>query len=290
MRRFIIPAIAAALLCGCNVDDEGTPSAGGSRVDLRPGIEALTRAPHLNEDGSGYFNNGDVFSLAVSGDGDYFQMTDYTMPRTALYWEDFRIPAETERIRFAGCYPKHDGDGAVFVFNVNEAATKDLLLAPAVEVRKGDTKAIAMPFYHAMHSLVIRYKSDNYSEDELKTVKTTIRAVAECQVDLKAGKVADAVSPASEEYQELTGKEVSALLVPQAKNGVSLGIEVDGKKLSYGFSALPETTDKGQNVARLEGGKQLVVVLNINKDGITVADMTIQKWDQQGSVSGDIII
>lgn len=290
MKRFILPAIAIALLGGCNDNDEGTPPAGEGRIDIRPGIEALTRTPQLNEDGSGYFNDGDVISLILSDDKDYFEKTDYTMPRTDFYWDDLRIPAETERVRFAGCYPKYEGEGTTFVFDVNEAATKDLLLAPAVQVEKGSAAAISLPFYHATHSLVIQYNSDNYSEEELKTIATTIQAIAECRVDLKEGKTEDIPSQETEKYQPLTGQEISALLVPQAKNGVSLQAVINGKTFTYDFSSLPETTDKGQNIARLEGGRQLVVVLNVNRDGITLAGMTIQKWDQQGSVVGNITI
>ena len=36
------------------------------------------------------------------------------------------------------------------------------------------------------------------------------------------------------------------------------------------------TTSEGQDIKRLEGDKQLVIELNINKNGISVSGVTIQ--------------
>lgn len=295
MKKFILPMVAVVLLGSCDGNNDGIAPNNDNKglIDLRPGIEALTRSPHLETDGSGSFSDGDVFSLTVSTSGSYIKMTDYTMPSTSLYWEDLKLPDETAEVSFAGCYPKHDKEmGHTFVFNVNDAQgeEKDLLLAPAVKVRVGNTAAIHLPFYHAMHRLVIKYKSTDYTDKDLQAIQTTLSGTVECLVDLTTGSISEAESVTQESYAPQTGKEISTLVVPQEKSKVSLQIKIGNETKSYNLSELPRETAEGQDISRLEGGKQLVIELNINKKGISVSGVTIQGWETQGNVSGDITI
>lgn len=56
MNKTIFTAAVLLVLAGCNDDKEQTkPAPGEGKITVTAGIEALTRAPHLNEDGSGYF-------------------------------------------------------------------------------------------------------------------------------------------------------------------------------------------------------------------------------------------
>ena len=293
MKKLFFFLAVLVLLSGCDHSNEQTLTVGTRRIDLRPGIEALTRSPHLEADGSGMFTDGDVFLLTVSVSDTYTQMKDYMMPSTILNWEDLKLPDGTEEVCFAGCYPKYDEEmgNNTFVFNVNhaEGEKKDLLLAPAVRVEAGSTSPISLPFYHAMHNLVIKYKSTDYTDEELKSIQTTLNGIAECKINLVAGEVID-IDLLPESYIPQIGKEISTLVVPQAKSSVSLQVSIGGKTHIYELADLPETTDKGQNIVRLEGGKQLEVVLTVNKNGITLSGITIQGWETQGSVSDDITI
>lgn len=295
MKKFILPMVAVVLLGSCDGNNDGIDPNGDNkgRIDLRLGIEALTRSPQLGADGSGTFGNGDVFSLTLSAGGEYVSMTDYTMPSTSLYWEDLKLPEGTTDVSFSGCYPKYEeGLGHTFVFNVNlaEGEEKDLLLAPAVDVKVGNTAPVQLPFYHAMHKLEVKYKSTDYSEDELKAIETTLSGAAECTVDLITGSISDAVSTVREDYSPQTGKEISVLVVPQEKSNVSLQIKIGGETKIYNLAGLPQETAEGQDISRLEGGKKLVIELNISKSGITIGGVTIQGWETQGNVSGDITI
>lgn len=294
MKKFILPLFAAALLASCeNTVTDSAPDNIDGRIDLRPGIEAFTRSPHLNEDGSGTFTDGDVFSLTISSGGTYVEMKDYTMPSTPLHWEDLKLPEGTKEVSFSGCYPKHDEDmGSTFVFNINhaEGEEKDLLLAPAVKTNIGSASPIILPFGHAMHKLVVKYRSDDYTEEYLKTIQTTPHGAAECTIDLVTGSVFGLTTGTLENYGTQTGKEISVLLVPQAKNLVSLQVCIDGKTRIFKLSELPQTASEGQSIERLEGGKQLVVELTVNKSGITVSGISIQGWETQGSVSGSVTI
>lgn len=292
-KNLILPVFAAVLLIGCDNQNEVVSTGNDAIIDLRPGIEAISRTPSWETDGSGTFAEGDVFTLTTSDDGTYVKMLDYAMPSTTLHWEDLKLPKGTQEVSFTGCYPKHNEEiGHTFVFNINHAEDeeKDLLLAPAVKVEVGNTAPIGLPFYHAMHKLVIKYKSDNYTDEELKTIQTTPKGKAECQVDLITGKVTDISTTGLYSYTPQTGKELSVLLVPQQKSTVSLEIRIDGKTHIYKCSDLPETVGNGQDISRLEGGKQLEVVLTVNKNSITLSGITIHKWETQGSVEDDIII
>ena len=58
------------------------------------------------------------------------------------------------------------------------------------------------------------------------------------------------------------------------------------KRRTTNLSKLPQTTSEGQDIKRLEGDKQLVIELNINKNGISVSGVTIQGWETQGNGVG----
>ena len=47
MKKLFLFLTVAALLSGCDHSDEQSPIVETGRIDLRPGIEALTRSPHL---------------------------------------------------------------------------------------------------------------------------------------------------------------------------------------------------------------------------------------------------
>ena len=291
MKKFILPIIAVVLLGSCDGNNDGIDPNNENKglIDLRPGIKALTRSPHLETDGLGTFSDGDIFSLTISAGDEYVSMTDYTMPSTSLYWEDLKLSEGTTDVSFAGCYPKHDKEmGHTFAFNVNQAEGegKDLLLAPAVKVRVGNTAAIHLPFYHAMHRLVIKYKSTDYADEDLQAIQTTLSGTAECLVDLTTGSISEAESVTQESYAPQTGKEISMLVVPQEKSKVSLQIKIGNETKDYNLSKLPQTTSEGQDIRRLEGGKQLIIELNINKNGISVSGVTIQGWETQGNGVG----
>ena len=63
-------------------------------------------------------------------------------------------------------------------------------------------------------------------------------------------------------------------------------IKIGNETKDYNLSKLPQTTSEGQDIKRLEGDKQLVIELNINKNGISVSGVTIQGWETQGNGVG----
>lgn len=278
----MLPALA---LAACDKEDNAGAMPADGRIEIVTGVEALTRAPQLDDTGAGNFRTGDTFTLTVSSNGKSVQK-DYTVGSTTLYWQDLGI--EGDKVTFAGCYPNHEGtDDAAFEFDARRALDADLLLAPAVEVPKG-AKSVAMPFRHAMHKLAVKYVADDaYATGALSGISTTLHAHTVCTVDLTKGAVAENSAKTPADYTAKNGETVSWLVVPQNREGVKLTVTLDGQSREF---TLPETTVEGQPLTTLDGGKMLSVTLRVSKNGITLEGTTIGKWEEQGSISGDIEI
>lgn len=75
--------------------------------------------------------------------------------------------------------------------------------------------------------------------------------------------------------------------MPQNRDGVKLTVTLDGQSREF---TLPETTVEGQPLTTLDGGKMLSVTLRVSKNGITLERTTIGKWEDQGSIDGEIEI
>lgn len=287
MKKMMLFAACLVWLAGCS-NEETLPGKDDGVVRLQPSISALSRSPHLDTDGSGSFSPGDIFSLTISaGNGSPFVRKDFAIGTTTLYWNDLNLPETEKEVSFAGCYPKIATDERVVPFNVKDAVEKDLLLAPAVTVERNSDRQIPLPFFHAMHRLVVRYSSDTFGSGELDAIHTSFRAVAECRVDMQAGKTAGADNPQVVDFPEQQGKEVSCLIVPQDKDRVTLTVVLNGLKETF---RIPDSSIPGESLTYLEGGKQLIINLKVNKDGISIAGMDIQPWKPQGSIDGSVIL
>lgn len=278
----LLPVLA---LAACDKEDNAGTMPADGKIEIVTGVEALTRAPQLDDTGAGNFRTGDTFTLTVSSNGKSVQKA-YTVGSTTLYWQDLGV--EGDKVTFAGCYPNHEGaDAAAFEFDARRALDADLLLALAVEVPKG-TKSVAMPFRHAMHKLVVQYVADDaYATGALSGISTTLRAHTVCTVDLTKGSVAESSAKTPADYAAKNGENVSWLVVPQSRDGVKLTVTLDGQSREF---SLPETTTDGKPLTMLYGGKTLSVKLRVSKNGITLEGTTIGKWEEQGSISGDIEI
>lgn len=278
----LLPALA---LAACDKEDNAGAMPADGRIEIVTGVEALTRAPQFDDTGAGNFRTGDTFTLTVSSNGKSVQK-DYTVGSTTLYWQDLGV--EGDKVSFAGCYPNHIGSGGTtFEFDIKNTLDADLLLAPAVEAEKG-AKSVTIPFRHAMHKLVVKYvAADAYATGALSGISTTLRAHTVCTVDMAKGAVAESSAKTPADYAAKSGENVSWLVVPQNKDGVKLTVTLDGQSREF---TLPETTTDGQSLTTLDGGKTLSVTLRVSKNGITLEGTTIGKWEEQGSIDGEIEI
>lgn len=278
----LLPALA---LAACDKDDNAGTMPADGRIEIVTGVEALTRAPQLDDTGAGNFRTGDTFTLTVSSNGKSVQK-DYTVGSTTLYWQDLGV--EGDKVTFAGCYPNHEGtDDAAFEFDARRALDADLLLAPAVEMPKG-AKSVAMPFRHAMHKLAVKYVADDaYATGALSGISTTLHAHTVCTVDLTKGAVAESSAKTPADYTAKNGENVSWLVVPQNKDGVKLTVTLNDQSREF---TLPERTTEGQPLTTLDGGKTLSITLRVSKNGIILEGTTIGKWEEQGTIDDEIEI
>ena len=274
MSGMVVLLLCAAVACDKNESGAGVP-AGKEEITVVTAIDALTRAPHLNEDGSGYFQDGDKIALTVTGGGKAVRK-EYTIGGAALYWEDLGLPSGTT-------------EGSEFTFDLSTAADKDLLLAPAMKVSKSADTKVNLAFKHAMHKLAINYASDGtYTQEQLEAVKTTCTAKSSCEVNMAAATVSKTADKTA--AFEAAGKAVRFLLVPQTSEEVTLKIEIGGKTVEHTLAGLNEVLKNAtQEIpAALDGGKCLTLNLTFGKDGIVVEGSQIGGWEDQGTVDGDI--
>ena len=285
MKKTIWMLLPALVLAACDKEDNAGTMPADGKIEIVTGVEALTRAPQLDDTGAGNFRTGDTFTLTVLSNDKSVQK-DYTVGSTTLYWQNLGI--EGDKVTFAGCYPNHEGANATtFEFDVRSALDADLLLASAVEVPKG-AKSVAMPFRHAMHKLVVKYVAvDTYATGTLSGISTTLRAHTVCTVDMAKGAVTENSAKTPADYTAKSGENVSWLVVPQNRDGVKLTVTLDGQSREF---TLPERTTDGQPLTTLDGGKELTLTMTVGKDGINFSGMDIGGWDNQGSAEGDIIL
>ena len=256
------------------------------KINIRTTVGPIVKAPELGQDGSGNFIGGDVFRLTVSGEGFDDIRKNYTVGETELSWSDLELPANPGTVYFSGCYPAQDAvSGSSFLFDMPEDSETDLLLAKAVPVEY-PAGTVDLAFSHAFHRLSVKYVSDGtYSDSDLSQVTTAVNAMSSCTVDLNKGEVVSGSASRQARYMEKTGSSVSYMLIPQQKDNVT--VEVSFRDMEKTFN-LPDTTEDGQALGLLEGGKMLSVQLVISSDGIRMDGVQIIGWESQGTVNGDI--
>ena len=241
---------------------------------------AATRAPQLDEDGSGSFTAGDTFTLYARDDAQGAATLDYTVGSTALYWRDLTFAAEGGKVHFAACYPKQSLSEGGFDFTATQDAAGDLLWASAAGVGVGTEQPVALTFRHALHRLAVKYTVEDTSVDASK-IETRCTTIATARVELSEGRIR---LGDTEKTFTATNQEVSFLVLPQPTENVTLEIHAGGMtrtwKLSQTDFPYPE----------LEGGKQVTVNLTVQEEKITLAGLTIEGWGDQGSIDDEIIL
>lgn len=280
-KHFYSLALAAVvILTGCNKNEVLNTE---GKININTGIEAITRAPQLDENGAGTFAKGDKLNLLAFNGAKQHTDFDYTIGTTELYWNDIKVASDNGKINFAACYPSQELNEGKFVFDLEKASDKDLLLAYTENIENGTEKAVMLTFKHAMHRLVINYTVDNsYQTVTADEIVTDCTALSTCTVNLLEKTVATENSPKA----TFSAKEKSTafLIAPQNAADVTL-------KVTAGTDTNTCTLDKlvGSNL-KLESGKQLELNLLVKEGKIILEGFTIEGWENQGSIDGDIIM
>lgn len=282
MKKIFLFTMVSLAFTSCERSNDNTIE---RPINIQTGIEAITRAPELDNNGKGNFTTGDTFTLTITANTKHVQK-DYTVGKTALYWHELGL--EGNEVTFAGCYPSYEeNENMTFKFNAQNSSNTDLLLAQAVNV-PANAKTITMPFYHAMHKLIVKYTSDgSYTQDELNDISTTLYAHTTCTVDLSKGIIVNNSAEMPANYVSKNGKDIFWLIVPQSTNKVRLTITFKGQTKEF---TLPTQTMEGQYITALESGKMLTITLQVSKNDISLGNIEIDGWKEQGNAQGDIIM
>ena len=288
-----IAAAAAVLFLATTVSCKKTDVGYGDNTTNEPGrieiltsINALTKAPVLDENGKGNFSDGDIFTVAVSGSGFPYITENYTTGSPGLLWSDLNLPEETVDVYFSGCYPVREpaADGT-FTFTVSPENETDLLLAPAVKVRKNTGTAVTLAFRHALHKLAVEYVPDGLTDGQLTQISTSFKALSSCSVDQAKGTILENTASGLSEVGTRQGRQVSCLIIPQEKDNITLEVSLDGTVQSLG---IPDYTQDGSPVGMLEGGKCLTVRVKVSAGKISLDGVQIVGWEEQGTVDGEL--
>lgn len=289
--RRSIGIVAASLVMTMSVSCGKTLANGGDDVDRTGGIHIQTSIDgwpkaSVNEEGREDFSDGDIFTVTVSGSGFASFGRNCTVGATELMWQDLGLPENVEDVYFSGCYPVQEVavDG-IFTFTVSPTEETDLLLAGKTNVKKGSGTAVNLAFKHALHKLAIIYVSDDFTDEQLAQVSTSVKALSSCTVDQTKGLILDGTASGLSEVGVRQGNKVLCFIVPQEKDNITLDVSLGTMKRTLN---IPDYAQNGSSVSMLEGGKCLTVQINISSDDIELEGVQIGRWEYQGSVDGEI--
>lgn len=276
--HYLMIITLCASLISCKKDSGNKDNNG--KVNIRTSIEseATVKSPALDSDGSGNFTDGDTFTLYVSQNGTELNIFDYTVGSTELFWNE--INAKGNKVAFSAFYPKQESTDGKFTFDLSQVTDKDLLVAVKTDITPDTEDIIDLKFRHAMHKLNITFKTEE-SDIDLNNIRTTCTAKSACEINMPDAGM-EIIDKTSE--FEANGSKVSFMLVPQATSGVSLGINAGNIEKTLTVNEIKPDLDK------LESGMQLNIELTIKNGKIEISNASIQGWEDQGTVEGEIII
>lgn len=291
MKKFLVYIFAISSVfnvsCNKNEGENVGDDKGKDVIEVYASVKAQSEVASAADSEKTEFVSGDVFSIFTSGNGFETITTDYEVGTTEMRWSVLGLPAEVENVNFSACYPAQDiaGDGT-FTFDIANAENKDLLLSELQNVKVRTYDPVNFTFVHAMHQLVINFNSTDYSSDELATLETACEAQSVCVVDGLSGKVKEVKTDVA--TFTANGAAASFILVPQMTSSVNLTFSIDGRSQTLTLGELLEKLGNPQE--ELLAGCKLVIDLTLieGRDLISVGNATINPWEDQTSVDGEI--
>lgn len=255
-------------------------------IELVAEILPLSRTPQYDEEGGGRFAEDDRFVLTLSGEGMTTACRDYEVGRTELFWSDPVFASASGPVRFAGCYPVlPETDETVFTFDAARTSNADLLLAEGVSAEKNTENPVKLSFRHAMHRLKLVYRSeDDYTDEELKQMRTVCTAKSTCRVDLAAGQIVEVLGQTADFSAQ--GTEAVFVFPPQAARDVTLAVEIGEETRTFQLDAWLE--ENGLPSSSLEGGRELTLTVSVSRQEITIDGSEIGGWGNQGEIEGEL--
>lgn len=284
-------AFAAALLvtggCSGSDNDSGNPTPEPEKkIAIRTSIETeatavqTPKSPQLDNNGSGNFSDGDIFTLQATTRSGKATIVNYEVGSTVLYWKSIATEAGDSSVDFSACFPRQQLADGCFSFDLESAADKDLLWAQSNGIQIGSETPVDLTFKHAMHCLVINYTDQ--SDVATESIQTVCTAKSTCRVNLTEFKLDS--SDSGKASFSATGGKVEFRLVPQNCSDVTLKVSAGETAREFNLAEVVKEHDS------LQSGMRLTVNLTIRDGSILLEGCTISGWGDQGSAEGEIIL
>ncbi len=277
----ILVLVLALAGCSKTIEETKTDPVLDAKLEIRADIASMTKAPQLNDDGSGIFSPDDSFTVLTHHAASQSTSTfPYQVGSTTLYWRNLKLPTDRGEVDFHACYPAQSLQEESFVFDLESAEDRDPLLASTKSVSIG-TESVVLNFKHVLHKLVIRFYTDaSYaSADDIETICT---ARSTCRVNLREGTLDNSSSQKASFTAH--GSTATFLIVPQACSEVALTVKVGQDVKTF---TLDNLTDQ---IGQLQSGMQLTMNISVKEGKIQLEEAVIENWGHQGSITGDIIM
>jgi hypothetical protein len=218
------------------------------------------------------------------------RVLDYSMGNTTLYWD--QIAPDGNLLNIAAWYPVYYNsfDKELYDVATNEW-DKDLLMAPAVSVDRGDI--VNLRFGHVMHKLVVTLSSDYYTPEDLEeAVITLINLKSDAMVDFANGTVIAAEASGTDPYPISNGVLAEIIVAPQVLSPGTGFIEIflPAANKIFTYKAPPALTE-------LESGKTLTLNFELintapyrqDKANIETKSVRMEAWDNEGIHSRRVV-
>lgn len=293
-RPIALLSVSIILLAGCSKVIENGVLAPGKGIQIVPTIGATTKAPVLDEDGSGGFIDGDRFTILTSLGNQTVKTSEYTVGKDWLTWNELGYPTGT-KVSFAACYPVVEMTSDwTCTFDCQTAQYKDLLLAASSEVDSYSTSPVLLNFKHALHILEINFSADaeDYTEEELKNLTLTCTARKSCTVDIKRGVLGETGSETATFHS--VGTKAVFILPPQPTADVIIEFSLGEFMTNMTLAELLDKFEEPQTALRSGSRIKLDIKIRREEDTsklpIEMGNATIGPWEDQAIVNGTINI
>ena len=288
MKTILGACMMAVVFASCSNEESGM-DASKNEFTVITSIDAMSRAPQLNPNGSGSFQKGDQYSLIFSTtDGlEYVHHFDYTHGHS-YYWADLQVPVGHSQAKIAAVYPAvtvaSTQAATAFKWDVTASnATNDLLLAMPASVEVNKTPSIQLNFGHALHKFIVKLSGDDSFTKGATITCKDFKPVAD--INLLTGTVAGASGKL--ESTTVSGTSASFILPAQEVGTMAVVFNVEGKNYTF---QLADCKVNGQPLTKLESGMSFELNVTVSKNGFTITGQEISAWGSQGSHSGTIIL
>lgn len=263
-------------------------------VNLIPSISSSNmRAVDLKEDGSGRFSEKDEIRLLMTDGKNPISSILYTINKP-LFWDELTIHPQTQSVTFAGIYPYVEiVSFEKFIFNIQTAENKDLLIAEPIHVPIKSTNAQHLVFRHAMHKVEVNYTISSDALLDNAQISTTLRNIApEAIINVMKG----TNEGVTEKRTDITakGQKVTFLIPPQNAEGITLEVKIKAEgelqERTYTYPFPKNIEGKEEPLKKFEENSVIRLNVKVTRMAILLESATISPWNSQGEIKDEIII